>query len=481
MTPASRRAVAALLLAASACAAPGSSPAPAPAGGGRSAGGALQLPAPAPPPGARPLVLVLVSVAGMEPSHYRGSGAARPWMPTVAALAAAGVSADAVEAVAPATKYPAHATLLTGRTPARHGITADLLIGRNGVRATRYWHASHLKAETLWQLVANSRRGVASLGWPSTVGASIPILLPDVVPTRRGQSWLEAAGDATTPAILEAAKSAGGTDPATDHAGPARDRVLVELACRLLSAPEPPVLLLLHLSQTEPAIVAHGPDSAETQASFAAADRDVARLLGCLDGAGHLASSAIAVVGDHGTAPVHTLIEPNAVLAHEGLLEASNGNGDGVRSWKALVRTNGGSAFVYAESDAAALQARGALEDAAFRTGVFRVVTARDMLAVGADPSAWFGLEAEPGFAFGNAPREPLLRAAAQRGVGGYLPPSAEMSAGFVAWGRGLRSGIRIPKMRQTDVAPTLAPLLGVELPENEGRELVGVLSLSAQ
>jgi hypothetical protein len=52
------------------------------------------------------------------------------------------------------------------------------------------------------------------------------------------------------------------------------------------------------------------------------------------------------------------------------------------------------------------------------------------------------------------------------------------MDTGFVAWGRGLRRQVRIPRMRQTDVAPTAARLLGVELGEVSGRPLLGALDL---
>ena len=52
------------------------------------------------------------------------------------------------------------------------------------------------------------------------------------------------------------------------------------------------------------------------------------------------------------------------------------------------------------------------------------------------------------------------------------------MDAGFVAWGRGFRSGIRVPSMRLTDLAPTLARLMGLELTAADGRVLVGLLDV---
>jgi hypothetical protein len=52
------------------------------------------------------------------------------------------------------------------------------------------------------------------------------------------------------------------------------------------------------------------------------------------------------------------------------------------------------------------------------------------------------------------------------------------MESGFVAWGRGVRSRVRIPRMQQIDVAPTAARLLGIELGDVAGRPLIGALEL---
>jgi len=54
------------------------------------------------------------------------------------------------------------------------------------------------------------------------------------------------------------------------------------------------------------------------------------------------------------------------------------------------------------------------------------------------------------------------------------------MSPGFVAWGSGVRRGVRIPWLRQIDVAPTVALLLGVPLDEADGRAPLGALNLPA-
>jgi hypothetical protein len=429
----------------------------------------VQLPQPA---AGRPDLLALISVAGLDPARYRGDA---PGMPTLAALAREGVLALAVESVAPAAEYPAHATLVTGRRPAAHGIVADRRLGDHGVRRAHYSHASLLRARTLWQATGEARRPVAALGWPTTIGAAIPILLPEVDGAGVGRTWIDRLRGAATPQILEFAREAGGESAAAATPGPSRDAVLVDVACRLVKASNPPGLLLLRLEQTRAPIALAGSDAPETRAAFAAVDGELARLLGCLAEVGRLASSAVVVVGDHGSIPVHTLLAPNAVLAAAGLLTPDPKSGK-LLGWMAVARSNGGSAFVYADGEDDALLARRALEIEARRTGAFRVISAAQMLEQGADPAAWFGLEAAPGYAFSDAARGAALAPSALRAIGGYLPDRTGMDVGFVAWGRGLRSGVRVPRMSLADVAPTLAALLGVELAEAEGHALVGLL-----
>jgi hypothetical protein len=135
---------------------------------------------------------------------------------------------------------------------------------------------------------------------------------------------------------------------------------------------------------------------------------------------------------------------------------------------------------VYAVDEVRAVEARRALEDAAAETRAFRVVSADELFELGADPESWFGLEATPGFVFGAQATGALLGPARTRGASGYLPGRREMQPAFVLWGRGVRAGVTIPWMRQSDVAPTLARLLGASLDGVDGRPVVGALEGTA-
>jgi hypothetical protein len=422
---------------------------------------------------ARPERVVLAAIAGLTPLAYLDPA---PAMPTLARLAAAGAAAAFVEPVAPPARAPAHARLVSGRRPASHRVASDLQVGERGVRREGYTHASRLQGPTLWSVAGEAGRPVAALGWPTTVGAAIPFLLPDAE-TARGQGWLDALGDKTTPWLLELARARGAGLPAAAVPGPERDAVLVGVACDVLAGEAPPALLLLSLGQVAAAAERGGPDGAEARAALARADAELARLLGCLRDAGRLAGTALLVAGDRGLAAAHTRIAPNVRLAREGL-SAGLGAGGAAPGWQALARSNGGSAFVYARGEEEALRARRALEAEARRVGVFRVVPAQEMLALGADPEAWFGLDARPGWMFGDAADGALLAASPLAAAGGYLAPEAAPAPGFAAFGPGVRRGVRLPWLRQIDVAPMAARLLGLRLDEAEGMAPAGALDL---
>jgi hypothetical protein len=439
-------AAAALLACAAAPVAPRVAPLPAELAAGDAAG--------------RPAQLVLVSVGGLTPERYREGGG----MPALAAFAAAGVAAEGVAPVAPAAVYPVHATLLTGVVPSQHGVLADQLIGERGIRRTQPHHASRLRAPTLWQRVTESGGTVAAFDWPTTAGAQIASLLPDLVPERAGERWQDLVAKSATPWIAERVAAA---PPEVAEPGAARDTLLVDLACASLA--QSPRLVLLRLRGGEVWLAAVGPRGAEVGPAFAQVDQELARLVRCAARSGRLAELALVVVGDRALLAAHTAVRPNAWLREEGLIGAQG-------RWKALARSNGGSAFVYASDAQSALLARRRLESAAGESNAFRVVSAEEMIRRQADREAWFGLEADPGFVFDDTIASPAIVPSRVRGAGGYLDDGAALHTGFVAFGRGVRRGLDVPQMSQLDVAPTLAALLGVPLEPTGGRALVGLL-----
>ena len=414
----------------------------------------------APPvlPGA-PEILAVVTVAGLSPDRHASEGD----MPALASWAWDGVAAARVESVVPATAYGVHASLVTGFDTQGHGIHGDRLIDEKGLSRVRPWRADLHQTPTLWGLLQDEGRAVVGLDWPTTQGATLAAVLPDGPSTTRSVAWPASIASDTTPWLLAMAKVV----PEAGRPGAERDRLLVSAACAAVSG-RAPQLLMIRLRGTEAPLLQFGPESREAKQAFAVADQELARLRACLLQASP--RSAVVVLGDRGFSPVHTAVRPNRVLKEAGLL-----GGDGA-PWDAIVRTHGGSAFLYAINAEAALAARSALEAEAEARGSFRVVSAEEMITRRADPEAWFGLEAASGFALLDGYRGPPVSPAPVRASAGYFDPAT--SVAFVAVGQGFRSGLPVPSLHQLDVAPTLAHLLGVDLGTTEGRRLIGLLRI---
>ena len=99
------------------------------------------------------------------------------------------------------------------------------------------------------------------------------------------------------------------------------------------------------------------------------------------------------------------------------------------------------------------------------------------MVARSADPEAWFGLEAEPGFVFEDAAAGGRMVPASSASAGGYGPAEPRVATGLVLWGPGVRTGVRAPVLRQIDVAPTLAAWIGLDFATARGRGVIGFFS----
>jgi predicted AlkP superfamily pyrophosphatase or phosphodiesterase len=77
-------------------------------------------------------------------------------------------------------------------------------------------------------------------------------------------------------------------------------------------------------------------------------------------------------------------------------------------------------------------------------------------------------------FADGDGPAEETT---AEGGSHGYLNTDPRMQAVLVAWGAGIRRGARIGSVSNLDVAPTVAKLLHIRLPQADGRPMDAILS----
>ena len=414
-------------------------------------------------------------------------------MPILAGLAAEGAMGQA-SPPSPGSTYASHATLVTGLLPNRHGIVSDEGLTPEGDRVLPFWDSRLLKATTLWDAALG--RGVLALGWPTTEGARVELLVPDAVPEDSAQPWLEFVRRRSSPPLVESLEAIAKKDLTDSPRGPRgreraadswptvgeRDAAFVELACGVAESDRDPALWLLRLVEPAAVLATHGYGSREHADALRRADARLGRLVDCLEASSRLVDTALFVVGDVAFRPVHTEIAPNVALVRENLIGRDPRSKTGVRSWLALSRSHGRSAYVYAKDAENAVAARRVLDAEAARSGAFEVVPAADLAASGVDPQAWFGLAARPGYSFGNVLMGPLLRPSELRSTAGAFAfrEGAGGTVGFVAWGRGVRGQVRVPELALADIAPTIARLLGLRLDDGlDGHPLLGILRAS--
>jgi len=445
-----------------------------------------------------PRRVILITVAGLNSSDYLdawghavGEGEVVR-MPNLARLAREGAMGIEAFPPSPGATRASHATLATGRLPVNHGIVADSIVDGDGTRSLPLMDSRLLSGTTLWDAAIG--RGVLSLDWPTTGGARIELIVPEVTPS---QSWLDSIRPRSSPMLYRELESIAAEDIewsrenegeeerdlATWPTPAEKDAALVEVACRVVDSVSDPGLWLMRLNQTDWTQRAMGDGSVEVDAALGRVDDGIGTLIECLEASGQLGETAIIVVGDIAYHPVHSSAAPNVALVRSGLIGRDPRASTGVRSWLALARSNGRSAYIYARDAANAVEARKVLEVEAARTGAFRVVSAKELMAVGADPQAWFGLSAMPGYMIGNEVSGPEIRPAQVRATAGALRfgNSPDVAVGFVAWGRGIRNQVRLPIVELADIAPTIAALLGLRLGDNlDGDPIDGLLRAEA-
>jgi predicted AlkP superfamily pyrophosphatase or phosphodiesterase len=302
----------------------------------------------------------------------------------------------------------------------------------------------------------------AAVSWPVSVGMPADDLVPEF--WRSGSnhpSDLSLIRALSTPGLIEGAESARQRPlrwPLTDA-----DRT--DLAVHLLRERRPR-LLLLHLVELDGAAHTEGPNSAAAMATLTRMDAHVRQIREALARSVTGDRAHLVIVSDHGFAPTEHQLQPNALFVQHGLITPAD---DGrIREWQAYYHAEGGGGFVHLAnpSDAAlAGRVRRLLETLQSdpRNGVASIWSREDLDRFGADPRASFGLGMRPGFYSGSGHDAVLVRAR-NRGGHGFDPDLPELHASLVLSGPSVRGRGSLGIVRMTQVAPTVARLLGVEL-----------------
>ena len=92
-------------------------------------------------------------------------------------------------------------------------------------------------------------------------------------------------------------------------------------------------------------------------------------------------------------------------------------------------------------------------------------------------PDLWLAAESGYSFTEVHAGDDVVAPRDSPGGTHGYLPDQPDMLGTLVVSGYGIKAGVKLGKVSSLDVAPTMARLLGVDLPTAEGKVLASALA----
>jgi len=420
----------------------------------------------------RPLVL-LISIDGLRPDNVLRADEFGLKIPNLRHFLADGTYATGVTGVLPTVTYPSHTTILTGVTPAVHGIIANTTfdpLGKN--YGGWYWYAEDIKVPTLWDLAAKNGIPTANVYWPVSVGANVPYNI--------SQIWRAGTEDdrklqrsLSTPGLLSALEKQIGTSfPVGSDESIEADELRARFA-NLLLQEKKPAFMTVYLTALDHIEHETGPFSQESLGVLERLDAVVGKLRQTAEGQN---PAVICVVSDHGFAKIDKELNLNSALRQAGLIEL-NPSGS-VKSWRASAWLAGGSAAIVlkdpADSDAN-IRVHQLLDQmlADPAAGIARVLEPAEFKAGGGFPGATFVVDLKPGYQLGPKLDGPVVVPRKPGGMHGYLPENPDMLSSFFLMGPSIQRGFSLGIIDMRDIAPTLGELLGFELSTAQGHSLV--------
>lgn len=375
-----------------------------------------------PAPGAevqRPIV-ILISIDGLRPDYLE-----RGLTPVLSRLAAEGASGP-MRPSFPTVTFPNHYTLVTGLHPDRHGIVnntmEDAELGRftlgtaSAVTDRRWWD----EGEPIWVTAERAGLVTGTMFWPGSEAAIRGV---------RPRHWT-----------------------VFDQSLPGNARVDQVLDWLDLSPGQRPDFATLYFDIVDTAGHNHGPDADETNAAVASVDASLGRLEEGLKDRGLWDRTVLVIVSDHGMAATSPdrAVYLDDVVPIETIRIVTSGSLAGIEP----------------------------------RPGHEATVTAA-LVADHPHMDCWLKADVPERLAFGSHRRIPPIVCSAEvgwlivtrerpvrraGGAHGYDNFAPEMAAVFIAHGPGVAQGVILDDLDSVDVQPFLGRLLGIGVPDGDGR-----------
>ena len=421
----------------------------------------------------QPPLMVLISVDGLKPEAILDAQAHGLKVPNLRAFMRDGMYSDGVRGVLPTLTYPSHTTLISGASPARHGIydntTFDPLAHNE---RGWYWYAEDIKVPTLWDAAAAAHLKTASVYWPVSVGAAITYNLPQIWRTGEPDD-LKLQRALTTPGLEQELSAELGPYPGGMEETVAEDETRARFAIRLLQKKHP-ALMTVYLSGLDTEEHLSGPFSQKSNEVLERLDTVVGSLRTAAERAAP-GRATVCVVSDHGFAAIQHDVNLYAAFREAGFITLNPAGK--IAGWTAIPWPAGGSAAIMLASpqdETLRAHVKELLDSLASdpANGIERIVPAEEIRQDGGFPGAAFVVALKIGYEMAYALSPPLVTPPSNLGMHGFMPEHREMRSSFFLVGPAIPKGRSIGEIDMRQIAPTLAGIMHVHL---SGAELAAL------
>lgn len=418
----------------------------------------------------RRLIIISLDAVGKRDMDFMMS------LPNFSRLAKEGAFCDNVLSVYPSLTYPAHTSIVTGKTPNNHGIVANTAFQPSRNNPDWLYKRKYIRGTTLVDEAKKSGMTICSLLWPVMGGARIDYNIPEVCVTRKYQNQVTACVANGSPIyLLEMQKLFGHLRKGTTQ--PALDDFLMTCAKYTIEKYDPD-MMLIHLTDVDTNRHNYGAENEKVTDALRRHDKRLGDLLEWLSEKRPMEETTVIVLGDHCQIDTHTIVYLNKYLLDKGLLSVKKGK---ITDYKVIAKTCDGSTYLYLnskyENDESVIATVADVINEIRRDerlGIENVYTSEEAAEMGADSKCLVMLEGKPGFYFLNE-FDKLTESVTNTknhkmlAVHGCLPTKEDNKTFFVASGKGINPGMKIETMHLWDEGPTIAKLMGWNLPETDG------------
>jgi len=405
-------------------------------------------------------------------------------MPNFGSIMKRGSVIRRVSPVYPSFTYPCHVSIMTGVYPKRHGVPHNEIVEPGVDQVPWYRYRSMVKSKYLLDHAKEAGFSTCALNWPLTAGVDIDFNMPMIVPLGyQGDDWGKFYDGYATGSMLDRYQwRYNWLQPTFDLS---LDMHTMMLALDVIRDERQPDVMFVKLCDLDTVRHDRGVDTEFARRQLKRHDNELGAIMESVRRYGDFDNTNFVVLGDHGQSDVERVLNFNLVLRDHGFLEADKeGN---LIDFDAYCHSVGMSAWI-------ALKNPG---DAAMREKVHRF-----LLDVKRDPAYAvdyvftkreadeqfhltgpfdFVIESASPVSFGYTRTGELYVASAPgdyktaMGSHGGLPWREHQTA-FFACGPSVKEGAAVEQANLVDEAPTMARMLGLAMPDADGRVIEEIL-----